>query len=91
MYEIKPTNQFGKNYKLCLKRNLEIELLDKRIEELHETGTVASIYKPHILHGNFKGVWECHIKPDWLLFWKKDEKNRIIILLGTGTHSDFYR
>ncbi|WP_198959551.1 MULTISPECIES: type II toxin-antitoxin system mRNA interferase toxin, RelE/StbE family [unclassified Fibrobacter] len=21
--------------------------------------------------GNFKGVWECHIQPDWLLLYLK--------------------
>jgi mRNA interferase YafQ len=91
MYEIKPTNQFGKNYQLCIKRNLKIELLDILIRELHIKGTVPLTNKPHILIGNYKGIWECHIKPDWLLLWEKEEKNKRIILLGTGTHSDLFK
>lgn len=91
MYEIKPTNQFGKDYKLCLKRNLNITLLDGLIRELQINGTVPPINKPHVLVGNLRGIWECHIKPDWLLLWERDEESKRIILLGTGTHSDLFK
>jgi len=90
MYEIVATNQFSKYYKQCIKRKYNILLLDKIIVELAETGTVPPNHKPHILSGKLQGYWECHIKPDWLLIWIKDENQQTITLIGTGTHSDLF-
>ncbi len=90
MYEIVATNQFSKYYKQCIKRKYSILLLDKIIVELAETGTVPPNHKPHILSGKLQGYWECHIKPDWLLIWIKNEDQKTITLIGTGTHSDLF-
>ena len=35
-----------------------------------------------------KGLWECHVEPDWLLIW--DEMPDAIILIRSGTHSDLF-
>ena len=35
-----------------------------------------------------KGLWECHIEPDWLLIW--DETDEAIILIRNGTHADLF-
>lgn len=90
MYEIIATNQFSKYYKQCIKRKYSIGLLDRIIFKLAETGMVSANHKPHILSGNMQGYWECHIKSDWLLIWIKNEDQKTIILIGTGTHSDLF-
>ena len=91
MYEVSFSNQYLKDYKLCLRRKIDISLLDAVLISLVENGTVASKHKPHILSGKLNGLWECHIKTDWLLIWEKDEKKKKITLLGTGTHSDLFK
>jgi mRNA interferase YafQ len=35
-----------------------------------------------------RGLWECHIEPDWLLIW--DDAEDAIILVRTGTHTDLF-
>jgi mRNA interferase YafQ len=42
--------------------------------------------------GEFKkaGIWECHIKPNWLLLWKQDNTKFTLLFLNTGTHSDLF-
>jgi len=90
MYEVIATNQFRKDYKLCIKRKMDIGLLDKLIISLSERGMVPSAHQPHILSGSYSGFWECHIKSDWLLIWKKEDKIGTITLIGTGTHSDLF-
>ena len=45
---------------------------------------------PHLLTGNYKGFWECHIQPDLLLIWDQDEENKAIILQRIGSHSDLF-
>jgi mRNA interferase YafQ len=91
MYEVSFSNQYLKDYKLCLKRKIDISLLDAVLISLVENGSVPLKHKPHILSGKLSGLWECHIKTDWLLIWKKDEKEKKITLLGTGTHSDLFK
>lgn len=91
MYTIEATHQFKKDLKLCVKRGLDSDLITKVIEILEEKGTLPTTYKPHILKGNYKGLWECHIKPDWLLVWEKKDAIRLITLHRTGSHSDLFR
>jgi mRNA interferase YafQ len=90
MYQLTTTNKFNKSLKLCEKRGYDLTLLGKVIDTLQETGTLPSKDKPHKLTGNFKGCWECHIKPDWLLIWKQNDKELILLFLDTGTHSDLF-
>lgn len=90
MYEIVFEGKFKKDYKLAKKRGLDISLLEEVLLLLREKGKLPSKYKPHVLKGNFKGYWECHIQPDWLLIWKQDEDIKLVSLVRTGTHSDLF-
>ena len=90
MYEILFSNQFKRSYKKCLKRGFNKALFEEVITLLAETGTLPSRYKPHKLSGEWKGLWECHIQPDWLLIWEQHDMELILILTDTGTHSDLF-
>ena len=67
MYEILFSNQFKRSYKKCLKRGCDKALFEEVVTLLAETGTLPQRYKAHKLTGQWKGFWECHIQPDWLL------------------------
>jgi mRNA interferase YafQ len=69
MYSFVYTNQFKKDFKRCIKRNYQINLIEKAFEILASNGELPLSYKPHKLSGDFSGYNECHIKPDWLLIW----------------------
>ncbi|WP_455622348.1 type II toxin-antitoxin system RelE/ParE family toxin [Parabacteroides sp.] len=90
MYTIELTKQFKKSFKRCLKRNLDPELLWEVIGILQETGSLPAQYRPHKLSGKLEGVWECHIKGDWLLIWQQNDTELILIMTDTGTHADLY-
>ena len=90
MYEIYFSNQFKRSYKKCLKRGCNKELFQEVVTLLAETGTLPSRYRPHKLTGDWLGFWECHIQPNWLLIWEQHEKELILILTDTGTHSDLF-
>jgi mRNA interferase YafQ len=49
-------------------------------------------YRDHQLKGNLKKDRECHVEglPDWLLTYRKDNNTLILLLTGTGTHSDLF-
>jgi len=90
MYKITTTNKFEKQVKICIKRGYDISLLKKAIQLLAETGTLPSKYKSHKLSGNYADCWECHIKPDWLLVWKQNNEELILLFTNTGTYSDLF-
>lgn len=90
MYALEIQNKFKKDLKIAKKRGLDIEKLDTVIKLLMLTGKLPSNYKPHILKGNFKGFWECHIQADWLLIWQQNDTIRLVSLVRTGTHSDLF-
>ena len=87
-YTVRYSGRFKKSFKLCKRRGLNIAHFETVVRLLAETGTLPSKYRPHLLTGNYAGIWECHIEPDWLLLWKQDNEQLILLLLDTGTHSD---
>ena len=89
-YSIEYSGQFKKSLKLCKKRGFPLELLQEAIHILAEYGELPARYKPHTLSGKYAGIWECHISPDWLLLWSKNEDELVLLLLETGTHSDLF-
>ena len=67
-----------------------MNLLNELFFQLEKTGTVPVNNRPHKLTGNYKGFWECHIQPDWLLIWFRNDEANFIELSRTGTHSDLF-
>lgn len=90
-YTLQYTHSFKKDVLICQKRGLNLCLLEKAITELANNGILPASYKPHKLKGEYNGCWECHIQPDWLLIWQQNDKELILILTNTGTHSDLFR
>ena len=73
-----------------MKRGCDEELFRTAITILAETGSLRKEYKAHPLKGNYKGCMECHLTPDWLLVWKQNDKELILLLVDTGTHQDIF-
>ena len=87
---IKTTNRFEKDLSRCIRRGYAVSELKKVIELLEKDGSLPVIYRPHKLKGEKRGLWECHIKPDWLLVWEQNDNELTILLMLTGTHSDIF-
>ena len=84
------TTQFKKDYKLAMKRHLDIELLDNIIRRLSRGETLPERNKDHALTGDWIGHRECHILPDWLLVYRVEDDVLVLTLARTGTHSDLF-
>lgn len=91
VYELIKTSRFKAGVKLARKRGLDISLLEDVIEKLRLDQPLEARHRNHELTGNFKGVWECHIQPDWLLLYLKDNGVLVLTLVDTGTHSDIFK
>ena len=84
------TNTYLKDLKLARRRRLDENRLNEVIKLLLSGEPLPACLHNHILTGDYKGYWECHITPDWLLLYEKDTEIRIISLYRTGTHTDIF-
>ena len=89
-YTVKVTTQFKKDYKLALKRRLNVKLLEDVIAVLAMGEALPKKYKDHNLSGDWIGHRECHIQPDWLLVYRIEDNVLVLTLSRTGTHSDLF-
>jgi mRNA interferase YafQ len=89
-YKVDTTKRFEKALKKCIKRGFDIAKLKTVVSELSSFGTLPQSYHPHKLSGKYDGLWECHIEPDWLLIWKQNDTELVLLLIDTGTHSDLF-
>lgn len=90
MYEIIYTGQFRRSLKRCASRGLNIKEFMTVLDILQQEGALPAQYRPHKLKGKYRGCWECHINPDWLLIWQQDNRQLRLLLIDTGTHSDLF-
>lgn len=88
MLTVKLTRSFRADYKLCVKRHYPMHELDVVVDTLASQKPLDKKYKDHPLSGNWFGYRECHVQPDWVLIYRIDGKNLLLILTHTGTHSD---
>ncbi len=87
-YARKPSTKFKKDLKRIQKRAYDLRKLETVIDILARCEPLSSRYRPHKLTGNYKGCWECHIEPDWLLVYFYD--GQYLNLARTGTHADLF-
>lgn len=82
------TTQYKKDLKLALRRNLPEEKLNEVIKMLAQDVQLPEANQDHPLKDKFKGCRECHIQPDWLLIYSKEDRINLLSLVRTGTHAD---
>ncbi len=87
-YEIKRTSRFKRDYKRIVKRQYDVRLLEHAVALLASGEALPEHYLDHALKGDFAGLRECHIAPDWLLIYETDDGKLYLYLTRTGTHAD---
>lgn len=88
MRRIAQRRQFRDDPKRQKRRGKDIDDLVAAVDLLAEQGELPSPYRAHKLSGDWSGVWECHIEPDWLLIYLVT--NDEVLLIRTGTHDDLF-
>ena len=91
LYELHITGECKQNLKLCKKRGLPMGKLWEVVCKLLQGETLEAKYRTHQLIGNRKNQWECHILPDWLLIWEQHDRELVLVLVNSGTHSDLFK
>lgn len=90
MLNIVSSNRFKKDLKLAIRRGYNISLLEEVVNKLAMGEILEKKYRDHELSGDFKGLRECHITPDWLLVYQIVDSELVLYLSRTGTHSDLF-
>jgi mRNA interferase YafQ len=88
MRKIAQQRQFRDDLKRQKRRGRDIDDLIAAVELLAEQGALPVAYRAHKLSGEWRGVWECHIEPDWLLIYAVTDQE--VLLIRTGTHDDLF-
>jgi mRNA interferase YafQ len=88
LFCIKYKNIFQKDLDRAKKPGKDLAKLKEVMRLLVEGKQLPSIFRDHVLIGNYKDRRECHIEPNWLLIYKKEIDT--IIFERTGTHSDLF-
>lgn len=90
MLEIVPSKRFRKDLRLLRRRGCDMSLLETVVDRLAAGETLEPRYRDHLLTGDYGGFRECHIAPDWLLIYQTRERELLLLLSRTGTHSDLF-
>jgi mRNA interferase YafQ len=88
MRRITQRKQFRVDLKRQKRRGRDLEGLFDVVEMLAEHGGLPASFRPHPLRSEWKGLWDCHIEPDWLLIYQVTATE--VILFRTGTHIDLF-
>ena len=62
------------------------------VKELMNDRVLDQKYRDHELSGEYDGVRDCHVEPDWILIYDKEGgvKAGTLKLIRTGTHSELF-
>jgi len=82
---------FKKDYEKSKRSGMNVARFYNVVDDLVNERPLSAKHRNHKLKGEFVDYWECHIEPDWLLIYRKDELNVYIYFVRNGTHSDLFR
>lgn len=87
-YKVERSKQFRKEYgKLKISgRTSLLKKTDDTIERLKNKDFVPSMQN-HQLSGDKRGWYDAHIAGDYVIIYKYNEKDKVLILDGLGNHS----
>ena len=91
MLEIVPSNRFKRDLRLIKKRGLKIDNLRNVIDALAGERELDEKHRDHALAGDYRGFRECHVKPDLLLIYKKQNEILLLTCVEIGSHSELFQ
>ena len=84
--------EISKDFKKSLEKlqKSDKERLEIVADKLANNETLEPKYRDHALKGKYIGFRECHIDPDLLLVYQKQDDVLILYLLRIGSHSELF-
>lgn len=90
--KIKQTPAFKRDFKRFKKKNFKMEKVKEVVALLvaGQTDILTTSYQDHALKGNWQGYRELHIAGDWLLIYKIEKDEIVLVLTRMGTHDELF-
>jgi mRNA interferase YafQ len=87
------SSRFKKDIKKAQKQTSpkrDMKALKEIMTLLAEDKSLPSEKRDHQLSGGWVGYRECHVQPDFLLIYKKNDKEHSIRFERAGSHSELF-
>ncbi len=82
------TSSFERDLRRVRRQGKDLDKLEVIVDLLQGGSPLPSRCRVHPLRGEWEGHWDCHVEPDWLLVYKLQPGE--LILVRTGSHSDLF-
>jgi mRNA interferase YafQ len=90
MREVIPTSAFKRDYKKWSHSHPQwIPLVQSIVQQLANDQPLEWSHRDHALTGSWRGCRECHLKPDWLLIYRLEPGQLMLIRLGS--HAELFK
>lgn len=90
MYHVVETKRYRKDFKRMRRSGYNTEKLTTIVDRIAAGEDLPDRHRVHSLKGDYTGMEECHIQSDWLLVYKREKKELVLLLMRTGTHADLF-
>ena len=90
-YAVKHSKAFKKELKKLKNDSQALAELEFVIDKLANDEILAPKYKDHQLTGDLKAYRECHIRPNLLLIYEKQEDILLLTCINLGSHSRLFK
>ena len=90
-YELRHSKAFKKELKKLKNDSQALAELEFVIDKLANDEILAPKYKDHRLTGDLKAYRECHIRPNLLLIYEKQEDILLLTCINLGSHSRLFK
>ena len=92
LYAVHSTKRFDRSLKSIYKQGKGIKKLINVVEKLANDEVLEEKYHDHNLVNDkyYQDCRECHIEPDWLLIYRKQKDDLVLVLVETGSHSNLF-
>ena len=86
------TSQFKRDAKALFKKHYNPSKLARAVAALlaQNRDVLRTRYRVHALQGQWKGYREIHLEGDWLLIYRVEKSELLLVLTRTGSHDDLF-
>jgi len=68
-----------------------VDAIEQTIHTLSHNKKLSQKHKDHALRGKMKEYRECHVRPDVLLVYQKQDDKLVLVLINIGSHSELFK
>lgn len=90
-YELYESPRYIRDREYLEDNGYDLTILDNVIAMLLDGDRLPRRYKIHKLKGDGNGLWDCHIKDDWILFYTYRPDGLVLEAVRTGSHRRLLR